>query len=187
MPFTMPEPRYFSIPSSVVGGAALRNVALNCRPWVRSLAHVPLAWTNSPALIEAAAPTTVTSSRWPRTLTRSTQKPVSGLWKVTRSTRPARASRSGAEAAEAGWAMLTSCGLGRDPVPGEQLQPAQALLGDPVPPAPGRLEPAIDVAVQHAAGVRGLRLLTQPGHRQGTAPLLVQDRGAAQGLLPVGG
>ena len=38
----------------------------------------------------------VTSSRWPRTLTRSTQKPLSGLWKVTRSTKPARASRSGA-------------------------------------------------------------------------------------------
>ena len=42
----------------------------------------------------AAAPITVTRSRCPRTLTRSTQKPVSGLWKVTRSTRPARASRS---------------------------------------------------------------------------------------------
>ena len=34
--------------------------------------------------------------RWPRALIRSTQKPVSGLWKVTRSTRPASTSRSGA-------------------------------------------------------------------------------------------
>ena len=51
-----------------------------------------MAWTNSPALIAAAAPTTVTRSRWPRTLTRSTQKPCLGLWKVTRSTRPAKCS-----------------------------------------------------------------------------------------------
>ena len=137
------------MPSSVVGGAALRKAALNWSPWVRSLTHVPLAWTNSPALIAAAAPTTVTSSRCPRTLTRSTQKPVSGLWKVTRSTRPAKASRSGATAAGTGRAMLTSCGLGRDPVPGEQLQPSQALGGDPVLPAPRGLEPAA-VAVNWA-------------------------------------
>src|SRR3954453_21458989 len=96
MPLTMPEPRYFSIPSAVVGGAALRNAALNWSPCVRSLTQVPLAWTNSPALIAAAAPTTVARSRWPRTLTRSTQKPVSGLWNVTRSTSPASASRPGA-------------------------------------------------------------------------------------------
>ena len=84
------------MPSSVVGGAALRKAALNWSPCVRSLTQEPLAWTNSPAVIEAAAPTTVTSSRCPRTLTRSTQKPFSGLWKVTRSTSPASASRSGA-------------------------------------------------------------------------------------------
>ena len=45
------------MPSSVVGGAARRKAALNCRPWVRSLTQVPVAWTNSPALIVAAAPT----------------------------------------------------------------------------------------------------------------------------------
>jgi hypothetical protein len=45
-----------------------------------------------PALIIAAWPTTVTRSRWPRALTRSTQNPFSGLWNVTRSTRPAKAS-----------------------------------------------------------------------------------------------
>src|SRR3954468_23260604 len=173
MPLIMPELRYFSIPSSVVGGAALRKAALNCRPWVGSLTQLPLAWTNSPALIEAAAPTTVTSSRCPRTLTRSTQKPVSGLWKVTRSTSPAKASRSGATAAGKGRAMLTSCGLGRDPVLGKQLQPAQALFGDPVQPASCWLEPAVDVAVQQTGGVRGLGLLAQPGHRQGTAALLL--------------
>ena len=31
-------------------------------------------------------------SRWPRALTRNTQKPFSALWKVTRSTRPAKTS-----------------------------------------------------------------------------------------------
>ena len=65
---------------------------MNWTPWVRSLTQVPLAWTNSPAVIVAAAPTTVTRSRWPRTFTRSTQNPFSGLWNVTRSTKPARAS-----------------------------------------------------------------------------------------------
>ena len=88
-----PDPRYFSIPSAVVGGVARRKSALNWRPWLRSLTQTPAAWTNSPALIEAAWPTTVTRSRCPRTFTRSTQKPVSGLWKVTRSTRPESGSR----------------------------------------------------------------------------------------------
>ena len=43
-----------------------------------------------PGVMLAAEPMTVTNSRWPRTLTRSTQKPLSGLWKVTRSTDPCR-------------------------------------------------------------------------------------------------
>ena len=65
---------------------------LNCWPWVRSLIHSPDAVTHSPAEMMAAWPTTVTRSRWPRALIRRTQKPVSALWKVTRSTRPARTS-----------------------------------------------------------------------------------------------
>src|SRR5918994_1786137 len=48
---------------------------------------------NSPALIVGAWPTTVIRSRTPHALTRRTQKPLSGLWNVTRSTRPARPSR----------------------------------------------------------------------------------------------
>jgi hypothetical protein len=40
----------------------------------------------------AACPTTVISSRCPRALIRRTQNPLSSLWKVTRSTRPARTS-----------------------------------------------------------------------------------------------
>src|SRR5271165_4144074 len=92
MPRIIPDARYRSIPSSVVGGLALRNDARNCWLWTRSFTQAPLIWTNSPALIIAAWPTTVIRSRWPRALTRSTQNPFSGLWKVTRSTRPAKAS-----------------------------------------------------------------------------------------------
>src|SRR5918998_1872783 len=99
MPLIMPEPRYFSIPSSVVGAAAFRKAALNCRPWVRSLIQTPEALTNSPAETRAAWPTTVARSRCPRTFTRSTQNPVSALWKVTRSTKPDRTSVEGAAAA----------------------------------------------------------------------------------------
>src|ERR1700690_1716353 len=92
MPRIMPEPRYFSIPSIVVGGVALRNRARNWTPCVRSLDHSPLAWMNSPAEIVAAWPTTVMRSRLPRALTRRTQKPFSSLWNVTRSTSPAKTS-----------------------------------------------------------------------------------------------
>src|SRR5271163_1614373 len=51
----------------------------------------------SPAAIDGAAPNTVTRSRCPRALMRRTQKPLSALWKVTRSTRPANGSRSPGE------------------------------------------------------------------------------------------
>ena len=78
--------------SRTVGDLALRKEALNWTPCVRSLIQDPLAWTNSPAEIIAAWPRTVIKSRCPRALTRRTQKPVSELWKVTRSTRPARTS-----------------------------------------------------------------------------------------------
>src|SRR5262245_45384507 len=47
---------------------------------------------HSPAVIVAACPTIVTTSRCPRTLARRTQKPFSALWYVMRSTRPARTS-----------------------------------------------------------------------------------------------
>src|SRR5271167_3964968 len=88
----MPEPRYFSIPSIDVGAEVRMNRALNCWPWVWSLIHSPDAVTHSPAEMVAACPTTVISSRCPRALIRRTQKPLSSLWKVTRSTRPARTS-----------------------------------------------------------------------------------------------
>src|SRR5918994_615922 len=86
------------MPSTDVGGELRRNLALSCWPWVRSLTHSPEAVIHSPADIAAACPTTVTRSRRPRAWIRKTQKPLSALWKVTRSTAPAR----------------TSCGDGSD-------------------------------------------------------------------------
>ena len=91
------------MPSTVVGAVAFRNEALNWTPCVRSLIQDPLAWTNSPAEIIAAWPTRVMRSRWPRALTRRTQKPFSELWNVTRSTSPAKTS--------VGVLVLGACGI----------------------------------------------------------------------------
>ena len=88
IPCTMPLPRYFTIPSRVVGCTTCSCAALNCMPWVRSLCQEPAHSRNAPGVTEAAWPVTVTSSRCPATFTRSTQKPVSSLWKVTRSREP---------------------------------------------------------------------------------------------------
>src|ERR1700692_419291 len=88
----MPDERYFSMPSAEVGGDVRRNRALNCWPWAWSLTHSPDAVIHSPAEMTAAWPITVTSSRWPRAFARRTQKPLSLLWKVTRSTRAASTS-----------------------------------------------------------------------------------------------
>src|SRR3954471_16380873 len=103
MPRIMPDPRYISMPSVVVGAEVRRNRDLNCWPWVRSLTHSPDAVTHSPAEMLAACPTVVTSSRWPRALMRRTQNPFSALWDVTRSTSPARTS----------WVPDSGCGFSR--------------------------------------------------------------------------
>lgn len=63
-----------------VPGIPRREGTAVARPWSRSVVHMPVALMNSPALMAAACPTTVTKSRWPRALTRNTQKPVSALW-----------------------------------------------------------------------------------------------------------
>jgi len=94
MPLTMPDPKYRSMPSSVVGGTTRSCVVLNWRPCVRSVTHQPSPSMYSPGVMVGAVPTMVTRSRWLRTFTRRTQKPVSSLWKVTRSTLPARCSVS---------------------------------------------------------------------------------------------
>ena len=80
------------MPSSVVGGAGLEEGGLELQAMGAVVDPAAARLTNSPAAIVAAWPTTVTRSRCPRALTRSTQKPVSALWKVTRSTSPASAS-----------------------------------------------------------------------------------------------
>ena len=68
------------MPSMEVGAEVRMKCALNCWPCVWSLTHSPDAVIHSPAEIVAACPTTVTRSRWPRALMRSTQKPFSPLW-----------------------------------------------------------------------------------------------------------
>jgi hypothetical protein len=81
-----------------LGGGRRRRaeeIGANSTLCVRSLTHRPLACTTSPAPMVAAWPITVIRSRWPRAFTRSALKPLSSLWKVTRSTRPARFSRCG--------------------------------------------------------------------------------------------
>ena len=88
MPLTRPEPRYFSTPSTVCGGVQRSSSALNCSPCSRSWTQAPTASTYSPAVTDAMVPTTAVRPRRPRACTRSTAKPVSGLWKVTRSTTP---------------------------------------------------------------------------------------------------
>src|SRR5271166_4307173 len=80
MPLIKPLARYFSIPSRDVGGLHLRNVALNCSPCSLSCTQLPRAVIHSPALMLARAPTTVTSSRWPFTFTRSTAAQIKELW-----------------------------------------------------------------------------------------------------------
>lgn len=77
------------MPSIEVGAEVRMNWALNCCPWLKSLNHSPDAVIHSPALIIAAWPTTVTKSRCARAFTRRTQNPLSALWNVTRSTKPA--------------------------------------------------------------------------------------------------
>ena len=64
------------MPSTDDGAAVRMNRALNCWPWVRSLTHSPEAVIHSPAATMAAWPTTVTRSRCPRALVRSTQEAV---------------------------------------------------------------------------------------------------------------
>ena len=95
MPRIWPEARYFSMPSTPVGGVVLSTSALNWRPCVRSLIQMPLAVIHSPAETAGVWPTTVTRSRLPRAWTFRTAKPFSALWKVTRSTEPARVSKAG--------------------------------------------------------------------------------------------
>src|SRR5271169_52324 len=171
MPRIMPEPRYFSIPSTVVGAVAFRNEALNWTPCVRSLTQVPLTWTNSPAEIIAAWPRTVIRSRCPRAFTRSTQNPFSSLWNVTRSTNPARTSVGGL--------VLEGCAIMEF---GSSTPHAAHASGDIHPDALAR-------ATRHE-----LRLDDRPGSPFEESEQLVGNKAGARGIdmavalrvLPVG-
>src|ERR1019366_1309392 len=92
MPLTMPLPRYFSMPSLVVGAVLLSMSARNWRPNSRSWIQWPWAVSHSPGLTDGREPTTVTRSRCPFALTFRTPNPFSSLKKVTRSIRPERLS-----------------------------------------------------------------------------------------------
>ena len=112
IPLTKPLPRYRSIPSAVVGGTVFMVVALNCSPCSLSLTHQPSALSHSPAVTEGSDPTTVVSSRCPRAFTRRTQKPLSSLWKVTRSIRPEISSVAGLRSGIAAfmlWGFILPC------------------------------------------------------------------------------
>ena len=88
------------MPSREVGAWQRTSVARSCIPWSRLRSHRPSAVIHSPGETAATTPTTGTRSRRPFTFTLSTAKPVSSLWKVTRSTRPDSPS-TGAEFSEA--------------------------------------------------------------------------------------
>src|SRR5437879_7628999 len=105
MPLTMPLPRYFSMPSRVVGAEVLSRSALNCSPNSRSRTHLPSAVSHSPGLTVENEPTTVTSSRCPRALILTTPKPFSSLKNVMRSIKPVRLSTGVAAAA-----LVDGCG-----------------------------------------------------------------------------
>src|ERR1700677_4307686 len=99
------------MPVSVFGGEILTKTALNCLPCSRSVTHVPDAEAYSPGATVGVCPTRVMSSRSPLTFSRRTQKPLSALWNVTRSTSPARRSGSGLGLALVGLADMEEARL----------------------------------------------------------------------------
>jgi hypothetical protein len=79
MPLAVPDPKYRSIPASVVGGTTHRCMILHCRLYVWSVIHHPSPSLYSLGAMGGAVLTMVTRSRCPRTMTRSTQWPVFSL------------------------------------------------------------------------------------------------------------
>src|ERR1017187_6374147 len=106
------------IASAVGGGTVFMVVALNCSPCSLSLTHQPSALSHSPAVTEGNDPTTVVSSRCPRAITRKTQKPLSSLWKVTRSITPEMSSVAGLRSGIAAFI-------------GDSFSHGRSALGDP--------------------------------------------------------
>ena len=88
MPLIMPEPRYFSIPASVVGASSDTLVARSCSPWMRSTSMIPRARMREPAETRGNVPMTVSRSLRPGMLTFTIRKPVSTFSNVTSATSP---------------------------------------------------------------------------------------------------
>jgi len=62
MPWISPEPRNFSIPTTVFGVRGWANEILNWRPHFLSLTHWPTTVIGMPSLISTSLPTIVTGS-----------------------------------------------------------------------------------------------------------------------------
>src|SRR5450759_4043504 len=113
------------IASAVVGGTVFMTLALNCSPCSLSLTHQPSALSHSPAVTEGSDPMTVVSSRCPRAFTRRTQKPLSSLWKVTRSMTPEISSVAGLRSGIAA-VIGDSFSHGRSALGGDAFQEAHS-------------------------------------------------------------
>jgi hypothetical protein len=87
-PLMRPEPRYFSIPTSVSGTSSVTLVARSCSPWLRSTSRTPRARTREPTATCGNVPTIVSWPRRPGTATLTTRKPFSRFSNVMRSTSP---------------------------------------------------------------------------------------------------
>src|SRR5579864_342921 len=148
IPFTKPLPRYRSIPSAVVGGTVFMLVALNCSPCSLSLTHQPSALSHSPAVTEGSDPTTVVSTRCPRVFTRRTQKPLSSLWKVTRSISPEISSVACRRSGIAAFMCGDSFSHGRSHL-GDPI--SRAVGGDLILELLGLCQPPDDPNQQHSS------------------------------------
>jgi hypothetical protein len=88
MPRIIPEPRYFSMPSSDIGAEAFKNFAIYRSPWLRSDPFARcgdlLAGRDHRGIPYHRDQFAVAAHLDPQT-----QKPFSSLWYVTRSIRPA--------------------------------------------------------------------------------------------------
>ena len=82
IPLKSPEARY-SVMLLFLGATISKPLHLNWRPYLGWLPHSPSILSVSPALKSGKVPVTTTGALSPSTFTRNTEKPLSGLWKVT--------------------------------------------------------------------------------------------------------
>ena len=72
MPFTSPEPRYFSMPSAVLGRIGACSVNSNWRPCILLTVHIPRRRSASPGGAAGSVPTATTGSVCPSGTRRAT-------------------------------------------------------------------------------------------------------------------